>query len=385
MKNVYIAADNIISSLGFSTQENCANIEKGISGITEIDDHSLAPNKFYASLVNSSLLCSTFKSSGNTDDFSRFEKLAILSVKDALSRTDIDIKNAKTLFILSTTKGNIDALGKEVEKNNIKPALYLWETANKIRNYFGNPNKSVVVSNACISGVIAIIEASRMIRTGQYENIVITGADIISNFVVSGFQSFQSLSNGPCRPYDIKRDGLTLGEACGTIILTEKKDKAKQPHIIVGGGFTSNDANHISGPSRTGEGLFLSIRKTLEDPLSTAAGEIDYISAHGTATPYNDEMESIAISRAGLLHVPVNSLKGYWGHTLGAAGIIESVAAIYSLENNILFKTAGFQEIGVTEKINVIAENEKKPLKSCIKTASGFGGCNASVIFYKDE
>ena len=117
--------------------------------------------------------------------------------------------------------------------------------------------------------------------------------------------------------------------------------------------------------------------------MSAAVENIDYISAHGTATPYNDEMEAIALSRAGLLDVPVNSLKGYWGHTLGAAGIIESAVAINSLENNILFKTAGFREMGVSEKINVIAENIKKPVKSCLKTASGFGGCNASIILYK--
>ncbi|MFH0866745.1 MAG: beta-ketoacyl synthase N-terminal-like domain-containing protein [Bacteroidota bacterium] len=383
MKNVYIAADNIISSLGFTTCENCSNIEKGISGISKIEDALLAPNIFFASLADTGKLISNFKSIGNTDDFSRFEQMCVLSVKDALSQTDIDLKSPKTLFILSTTKGNIDILEKGVEKSNPPKALYLWDTADKIGKYFNNPNPPVVVSNACISGVMALIAGSRMIRSGQYENVVVTGADIISKFVVSGFQSFQSLSNGPCRPYDKSRDGLNLGEGCGTIILTGNRECAKQSNIIVGGGFTSNDANHISGPARTGEGLFLSIQKTMDDPLSAAAGEIDYISAHGTATPYNDEMEAIALSRAGLLDVPVNSYKGYWGHTLGAAGIIESVAAIYSLENDLLFQTAGFQELGVSEKINVIAENDKKPLKSCLKTASGFGGCNASIIFYK--
>lgn len=383
MKNVYIAADNIISSLGFTTHENCSNIEKGISGISQIDDPLLSPNIFFASLLDTGKLISNFKSFGNADDFSRFEQMAILSVKDAVSKTGIDVKSPKTLFILSTTKGNIDALEKEVKKNNIYSSLYLWDTAKKIQHFFDNPNQPLVVSNACISGVLAVITGSRMIRAGQYENIVITGADIISKFVVSGFQSFQSLNSGACKPYDKSRDGLSLGEGCGTIVLTGNKDFSKQSQIIVGGGFTSNDANHISGTSRTGEGLFLSIRKTLEDPLSAAVGEIDYISAHGTATSYNDEMESIAISRAGLLQVPVNSFKGYWGHTLGAAGIIESVAAIYSLDNNILFKTAGYQEMGVSEKINVITENEKKLLKSCLKTASGFGGCNASIIYYK--
>lgn len=383
MTQVFTASDNIITSLGFSTQENLMNIEKGITGITLINNESLSPAPFYASLIDSKRLLNEFAIAGNPDKFTRFEQIAILSAKDALSKTNIDAKSGKTLFILSTTKGNIDVMERKGDKANPDKSLFLWETAKTIQQYFHNPNTPLVVSNACISGVIAIITASRMIRAKQYENAVIIGADILSEFVVSGFQSFQSLSSGPCRPFDKTRDGLSLGEGAGTIILTANPDNAKAPFITVGGGSASNDANHISGPSRTGEGLYQAISKTLADPLSAAAGNIDYISAHGTATPYNDESESIAITRAGLKDVPLNTFKGYWGHTLGAAGIIESIAGIYSLENNILFKTVGFTESGVSEAINIISENKKKELNSFIKTASGFGGCNASVIFYK--
>jgi 3-oxoacyl-[acyl-carrier-protein] synthase I len=383
MKDVYIAADNIISSLGFTSDENCSRIIEGGTGITFIDDPSIAPGKFHASLINTEKLNLLFSKIENVSAYTRFEKLLILSISDALKKTTVDFKSSKTLFILSTTKGNINALNKNEKKSDPSESLYLWNTAGKIAKYFGNPNQTLVISNACISGVMALITGSRMIRSGLYDNVVVTGADILSNFVISGFLSFQSLSNGPCKPYDISRDGLSLGEACGTIILTGDKEKSGIPNILVGGGFTSNDANHISGPSRTGEGLFLAIKKTLDDPSSAAVKELDYISAHGTATPYNDEMEAIAISRAELIDVPVNSMKGYWGHTLGAAGIIESAAAIYSMRKNILFKTAGFQKSGVSEKINVIAENKQQKVNSCLKTASGFGGCNAGILFYK--
>jgi 3-oxoacyl-[acyl-carrier-protein] synthase-1 len=147
----------------------------------------------------------------------------------------------------------------------------------------------------------------------------------------------------------------------------------------VGKGFSSNDANHISGPSRTGEGLYIAITRTLQhNPLP-----VDHVSAHGTATPYNDEMESVALARAGLLDVPVNSMKGYWGHTLGAAGVIESVAAAWSLKNHILIGTMGFQENGVSEPVRVIENTEAAAIGSCLKMASGFGGCNAALMFYK--
>ena len=179
-----------------------------------------------------------------------------------------------------------------------------------------------MVSNACTSGVLAIITGARLIRAGLFDNVVINGTDILSEFVLSGFNSFKSLSTGPCRPFDKTRDGLSLGEGSGTIILTANPYLSNNSvHIVAGEGFSTNDANHISGPSRTGEGLFLAINRLMKKTNVS----IDYISAHGTATPFNDEMESIAITRAGLQSVPVNGFKGYWGHTLGAAGIIESI------------------------------------------------------------
>jgi 3-oxoacyl-[acyl-carrier-protein] synthase-1 len=238
----------------------------------------------------------------------------------------------------------------------------------------------MVVSNACISGVMAVIIGARLIRSEQYEKVIITGADLVTRFVLSGFNSFLSLCQGPCRPFDKDRQGLSLGEAAGTIVLTNKRDVTVNcKNIIAGQGFSTNDANHISGPSRTGEGLFIAIKKTLEHQ----PGPLDYISAHGTATPYNDEMESIALTRAGLNNVPVNSLKGYWGHTLGAAGVIESVSCINALRNNIIFNTLGFSSPGVTQPISVVNKNLEIPVQTCLKMASGFGGSNASVLFYK--
>jgi 3-oxoacyl-[acyl-carrier-protein] synthase-1 len=114
-----------------------------------------------------------------------------------------------------------------------------------------------------------------------------------------------------------------------------------------------------------------------------SADDIDLISAHGTATLYNDEMEAKAINLAGLQSVPVNSLKGYYGHTLGAAGLIESVISIQSLKENMVIPTIGFHNMGVTKPVNVCTTLLETALHNCLKTASGFGGCNAAVIFSK--
>ena len=431
--SAYIASDNIITSLGFSTEENVLMLKEGIVGIKSINDTTFSPNPFWASQINNNQIDLKFEKIEKDKHYTRLEKLAILSISDAISKTNIDVKSKETVFILSTTKGNIDILNsictetqclirkvqfrglhsekivkftdvneqifrKRNEKNglfvqtlnseslleHVKQQLCLWDTAKLLQHYFSFVNTPIVISNACVSGVQAIITGSRLIHSGQYKNVVITGVDVLSKFVVSGFQSFQALGNEPCKPYDKTRNGLNLGEGCGTIILTSDEKSVNETNpIIVGSGFSSNDANHISGPSRTGEGLYLAIKQVLEDKLYTPTGNIDYISAHGTATSYNDEMESISITRAGLEHVPVNSFKGYWGHTLGAAGVIESVAGIYSLKNNILFKSVGFKELGVSNKINIIEKTVEKKLNTFIKIASGFGGCNTCLLFYK--
>lgn len=376
MKEVFVASDNIIASLGFTTNENVSGILSQKTGIKLIVDKTLFPDPFYASLIDRERLLSEFATLNDPDKFTTFEQLAILSVKSALSGVDINLSDKRTLFILSSTKGNIDLLENSKADKFDKNRIYLWKTAQIISQFFGFKNPPLIISNACISGVQAIITAVRLINAGLYDNIVVNGTDILSEFVVSGFNSFKSLSCGPCKPFDKTRDGLSIGEGSGTLILTADRNGS---NIAVGPGFSSNDANHISGPSRTGEGLFQVIKKI----LTTHSGKIHYISAHGTATPYNDEMEAIAITRAGLQDVPVNSMKGYWGHTLGAAGVIESITGIYSLKNNILFDTIGYTEPGTTDKINVIDKTTENESDNFLKIASGFGGCNAGVIFYK--
>jgi 3-oxoacyl-[acyl-carrier-protein] synthase-1 len=138
----------------------------------------------------------------------------------------------------------------------------------------------------------------------------------------------------------------------------------------------------ITFPSRTGEELSQVINKVIHD-ASVSANDINFISAHGTATIYNDEMEAKAFSLANLQGVPVNSLKAYYGHTLGAAGLIESIITIQSMKKNIVLPSKGFQQKGVTTGINICNTLQHVSLKNCLKTASGFGGCNAAVVFSK--
>jgi 3-oxoacyl-[acyl-carrier-protein] synthase-1 len=378
--DIFIASDNIITSLGFNTCENAAAMLSGNTGIRLTENNLISPVPFYASLVDSVELRERFSAIDDPDKYTRFEQLAICSVSDALSSANIDTGDPRTLFILSATKGNIDLLERGKGKKFGVERIYLWNTAKLLSGFFSFTSEPVIISNACISGVVAIITGARLIRAGLFDDVVINGTDIITEFVLSGFNSFHSLSNGPCRPFDKTRDGLSLGEGSGTVILSNKPVSSERgKEIVAGTGFSGNDANHISGPSRTGEGLFLVIDQILKESGSV----IDFISAHGTATPYNDEMEAVALTRAGLQNVPVNSFKGYWGHTLGAAGIIESVMCFYSMRENILLKTEGFRESDLKHPIPVIDKVIPKDINVCLKMASGFGGCNAAILFRK--
>jgi 3-oxoacyl-[acyl-carrier-protein] synthase-1 len=381
MKTVFAGQGNIISSLGFTAEENFSAMEQGRSGIQRFTDKDFLPFPFYASLVDDEKLNEEFSAFRTKQNYTRLEKIIILSIADVIEKSGIDVKSEKTLLIISTTKGNVNLLESENLGGFSEKRLLLSEMASEVARYFGMKNSPLVVSNACISGVLAIITAQRLIQSGQYENVIVSGGDLVSEFTLSGFNSFKALSDEPCKPYDAARKGITLGEGCGTLLLTSDEnllDKSNKK-ISVAGGSVSNDANHISGPSRTGEELALAITNAIKEAQCESA--IDFISAHGTATAFNDEMESKAFSVAGLKDVPLNSMKGFLGHTLGAAGVIETVITLETMKRNILLPSLGFENSGVSEPLNIITQTENRVVDTSLKTASGFGGCNAAVIF----
>ena len=217
--------------------------------------------------------------------------------------------------------------------------------------------------------------------------MVVVGVDFLSKFIISGFQSFRALAPDVCKPFDAERCGLNLGEAAATIIFgKDTEDKPAQARLVCGA--IRNDATHISAPSRTGEGCCRAIRNVLCDGQPTA-DDIAFICAHGTATPYNDAMEANAIYRAGLGSVAVNSLKSLFGHTLGAAGVLETIVSVKALGRGIVLPT-----LNCNNPEQLIIDNQSFSLnitktithtdkKYFLKTLSGFGGVNAALLFEK--
>jgi|TARA_B110000259_G_scaffold188381_1_gene246888 3-oxoacyl-[acyl-carrier-protein] synthase-1 len=379
MTEVYLSYNNIFSSLGFDTETVVNNIHNQVSGLQLFDDKNLFSQPFCSSLINKKELSNAFASLNAKGDFTRLEKMMLTSLNTVIQASKIPLTKRVGL-IISTTKGNIDVLVKN-SKFPLESA-YLGALGNVIKDFFIFENDAIVISNACVSGVLAVSIAKRYINQGVYDDVFIVSGDIVTEFILSGFNSFQALSTEPCKPYSKNRSGINIGEVAASILVTNNKvNLAKEAVIILGDG-SCNDANHISGPSRTGEGLFRSIKSAVKE-ANVSCESIDYISAHGTATPFNDEMEAIAFNRLGLQDVPVNSLKGYFGHTLGASGLLETIVGMHSLFNNTLYASLGFDELGVTQPINVITKTKPKKMNIFLKTASGFGGSNVAVIFKK--
>lgn len=374
---IFTSYNNIISPLGFSTQENYQAVANSIIGVKKIK-LPFSQDEFCVAKISDENIQQHLSQIKNADTHTKLEQFSILSIQNVLNQSGIHPKDNRTLLIYSTTKGNIDILENKY-KNIDSKRVYLSVFAKHLQSYFQLANTPVVLSNACISGILAVIIAKRFIEQGAYDNVLVCGGDILSEFTISGFKSFNALSNEPSKPFDANRVGINLGEAVSTILITNNKNLATPYNTQIISGASANDANHISGPSRTGDGLF----QCLTQILDKNTNDIGFISAHGTATSFNDEMESIAFDRAGLKTIPVNSLKGYYGHTLGAAGVLETVLSLESMKHQRLIKSEGYETKGVSGNITMIESHQDKSFSSFIKTASGFGGCNAAALFRK--
>ncbi|MDR2824923.1 MAG: 3-oxoacyl-ACP synthase [Prevotellaceae bacterium] len=392
-----ISGTNIISSLGFSSDENFENVLAGKSGLRHYGSGIFdLPEPFVASLIDRERLNVEFNRHCGRDNynfclnentFTDLEKAAMLSVHYANEQAKIDLASERTLFVISTTKGNVDKLTVNNKQFTIDGQsnceLYLWHSAKTVSQFFGNKNMPVVVSNACISGAAAQIAALRELESGNFDFAVVVGVDFLSKFIISGFQSFKALSAEPCKPFDSRRNGLNLGEAAATMIFSNYKSQISDYGLLAGA--IRNDANHISAPSRTGEGSLHALNSILGSPLHILDSQLAFVNAHGTATPYNDAMEMVAIERAGLQNVPTNSLKTYFGHTLGAAGVVESIISLIALERGVVLPINNEHSTihNVQCPINLSQTLQKTDKLYFVKMLSGFGGVNAALLFGK--
>jgi 3-oxoacyl-[acyl-carrier-protein] synthase-1 len=366
-RKTFINQGEILTPLGEGIEHNFLAISKQLTALKKFEELGNFKHVFCAGIIEN------FE---NIKGFTKLESMLIRVIENNSLSSRADLTQENTLLIIATTKGNIDLLEN---KQFTEERTYLTALSQQIGNYFNCKNTPILISNACVSGLSAIILAQRLVASGKMDDVVVCAGDLVTEFVLSGFHSFNALSKDECRPFDKDRTGINLGEAAAAITVSSKIQETSSMASQLFPGFGSNDANHISGPSRTGDGLLKCISKTLTNET------VSFINAHGTATIYNDEMEAIAFERSGLNHIPTHSLKGYFGHTLGASSLLEIIISNYSLHKNQLIVSKGYKNHGVTPSVNIITQPTINPLTGFLKTASGFGGTNASIYCKKCE
>jgi len=286
--------------------------------------------------------------------------------------------------LLATTIGEIEYLersaadGGSGAEESCPSRLLL-----KILAMKGLQKPGAVVSSACASAGVAIAEGAMMIADGEEDCVLVVACDGVSEFIYSGFSSLLALDSGGARPFDRNRGGLSVGEAAGYLLLMNEERALQEGRKIFGeisGWGLSNDAHHMTGPSLNGEGLAKAINQALAGACIEKK-EVASISAHGTGTLYNDAMEMKAFKAVfGTARVPTYSIKGAIGHTMAAAGLVEAIIALKSLQEQKIPPTVGPRDIDEEAQGWVSMESAAAPGNYALSTNSGFGGVNSALL-----
>lgn len=255
-----------------------------------------------------------------------------------------------------------------------------FSVADFTRHYFGLTGPAVVVSSACSSSAKVFASARRMMAAGLIDAAVVGGVDSLCLTTLYGFNSLGLLSTRACRPYDLARDGISIGEAAAFALLERMPEQLDEHAVLLLGVGESSDAHHMSSPHPDGLGA----RMAMQDALKMAAleaADIDYINLHGTATQSNDAAEAKAVSALFGAHTPCSSTKGATGHTLGAAGGLEAVICALALQHGLLPGGLNLQQLDPALALNYLQENREQAVSRVLSNSFGFGGTNCSLVF----
>jgi len=316
-------------------------------------------------------------------DFSLALSLACQAGKRALEQAfagTTAVSDLKIGLVLATTKGDVPEFerlvreGGEPRQGLFNPYVLARELSGKL--HLRGP--ALAVSGACATGLFAIMHGARLLRRGAAEAVLILGVDVLSDFVLRGFSCVNALDPQPCRPYDASRCGLSLGEGAGAMVLAPMGKLPARELATIRGWAVANDARHITAPSKTANGLIHALRQALAMG-GLPEGDVQYINGHGTGTRYNDAMEAKAIAMVfGATKPPVSSMKGYFGHTLGAAGVIEAVLTVMAMQRHMVPASLGLENPGTEASINLVKQHQGvENFKNALTIKSGFGGINA--------
>jgi 3-oxoacyl-[acyl-carrier-protein] synthase-1 len=397
-EKVFVTGIGIISSIGFNCDETVDSLRSGKTGIgtmknlVSVHAGELPVAEVKADDEELEELAMIRKKGFN----SRTTLLGIIAAREALKSSGLldDTCSSRTGLISATTVGGMDRSEKffrsYMTKRSRGRLRYIvthdcGDSTDAIAGTFGIKDHISTISTACSSSANSILTGARLIKSGILDRVIAGGTDSLTLFTLNGFNSLMILDKNGCRPFDEDRNGLTLGEGSGFIVMESERIVARAGKKIlceITGYGNACDAYHQTASSPEGEGAYLAMKQALTCSGITA-DKIDYINAHGTGTKNNDLSEGKAIERLfGFLPVKFSSTKSFTGHTLGAAGAIEAVLSVIAINRRWIFPNLRFtrpmSELSIAPEKDLV---EDFRIRNLMSNSFGFGGNNTSLIF----
>ncbi len=396
-KGVAITGMGMISAIGKNVTENYRSLiseKMGISRISHID--TIHKNEIMVGEISATNAALEKQLGLPENSWSRTALIGAIAAKEAVTHASItEMNDCRTGLVSGTTVGGMDKSEQyfyqyfedDSEWHHIN-GLHAGDSTQKIAHSLGlEESFSTTISTACSSAANAIMLGARMIRSGQLDRVIVGGTDSLSKFTINGFKTLMILSDTYNTPFDENRKGLNLGEAAAYLVLESDSLIEKEGKKVLGyvkGYGNANDAFHQTASSENGDGAVLAMKKALQVAGLTPE-EIDYVNAHGTATPNNDLSEGRAMLRVFDGKVPeFSSTKAFTGHTLATAGAVEAVYSLLALQHNTIYPNLNFKTPMTEFDLMPQTKLKNKELRTVLSNSFGFGGNCTTLLFSKN-
>ncbi len=393
---VFITGIGIISAIGNNVEETLESLRNGKPGIGKLDNFSTRHRDHLAlgEVKETDALLKIRCGISENARLSRTSLLGMIAASEAVKKAAIEnMKRFRTGIVSATSVGGM-GMAENHFKEYLDPndsnefldyinTLDCSDSTERIADHLGITDYLTTISTACSSSANSIMFGARLIKQGLVDRVIAGGTDSLSRFTVNGFMSLKILDSQPCKPFDAERNGLNLGEGAGYVVLeSEKAAKGKNILCELSGYGNSNDAYHQTASSPEGKGAFAAMEKAFR-VNGISPSQIDYINAHGTGTEVNDLSEGLAIQKlfgAGIPHL--SSTKAFTGHTLAAAGGIEAVLSVLSIQQKLIYPNLNFKNpLPELQIIPVTSLITGHTIKHVLSNSFGFGGNTSSLIF----
>lgn len=391
---IRVSGIGVVSAIGIGVEQNLTALSSccdGMGSVATFDTIHTAPvGQVKAS--NAELMQMLPLLPANRT-YSRTALLGMVAARQAIDDSGIDCSKLRVGLISATSVGGMDlteGFYKEFLKDSDRGKLRnvvshdCGDSTRKIAEYCGIVGFQTTISTACSSAANAVMLGARMIRHGYLDAVLVGGTDALCKFTLNGFNSLMILDSQKCRPFDDSRKGLNLGEGAGYLVLQREETLAKRPYCSLAGYANANDAFHQTASSATGDGAYMAMSMALE-MAGIAPENVDYLNVHGTGTPNNDASEGAAIVRLWGESCPVfSSTKQYTGHALAAAGGIEAVFSVLSIDRGVVYPNLNWHR--PIEGLSLVPQLEYadgREINIVMSNSFGFGGNNSSLIFVR--